>query len=124
MHPVVVIISPNGGLSVVANHDTQAPVVEALAAALGPVREVRRGGHVVPAGLLRRAAFRLLRRLFGNRGRAAVWTRTWSGPWLLKMLPLRRAQDTAAGNVLGPFAERDAAVQAEVKYLLEDTDDK
>ena len=116
MHPVVVIVSPNGGLSVVANHDTQALVVEALAAALGPVREVRRGGHVVPAGLLRRVAFRLLRRVFGNRGRAAAWTRTWSGPWLLKMLP--------AGNVLGPFAEWDAAVQAEVKYLLEDTDDK
>jgi len=112
VHPVVVVISPGGGLSVIANHDTQAPVVEALAAALGPVREVRRGGHVVPAGRLRRAAFRLLRRLFGNRGRVAAWTRTWAGPWLV-ILP--------AGNVLGPFAGRDAAVRAEVESLLEDT---
>ena len=79
-----------------------------------PVGQERRGGYVLPASPSKRAAFRLLRRVFGDRGRVAAWTRTWSGPWLVQMSP--------TGDVLGPFANRDAAVRAEVRYLEETND--
>ena len=110
MHPVVVSVDGEK-VNVIANYDTQASAVQTVIAALGPIQAVRRGGRVVPVNPIRRTAFRLLRWLFGDRGRVAAWTRTWSGPWLV-VVPT---------GALGPFADRDAAVQAEVEYLLEET---
>lgn len=105
----MIVVVSDGSVSIIANHDTQASAVQSLSAALGSVQRVRRGGHVVPADRIRRSVFRLLRRLLGSGGRVAAWTRTWPGPWLVKM---------ASGDVLGPFADRDVAVEAEIEHLL------
>ena len=113
-HPLTVVLSPAGRVTVVAHRYFHAPVLALLARRLGEIVEVRRGGYVLPASPSKRAAFRLLRRVFGDRGRVAAWTRTWSGPWLVQMSP--------TGDVLGPFANRDAAVRAEVRYLEETND--
>lgn len=37
--------------------------------------------HIVPLWFPKRAVFRLLRIMFGERGRVADWTRSWRGPW-------------------------------------------
>ena len=108
-HPFTVVLSPAGRVTVVAHRYFHAPVLALLARHLGEIVEVR-----LPASPSKRAAFRLLRRLFGDRGRVAAWTRTWPGPWLVQMSP--------TGDVLGPFANRDAAVRAEVRYLEETND--
>lgn len=47
---------------------------------LGPV-EQQRASHILPVNPVKRAAFRLLRLMFGERGKVAAWTRTWRGPW-------------------------------------------
>lgn len=31
-------------------------------------------------------AFRILRLVFGDDGRVAAWTRTWRGPWIVRIL--------------------------------------
>lgn len=83
-----------------------------LLAALGQVAATRQGGHVLPAAWLKRILFRLVRWL-GTRGtRLRAWTRTWRGPWLVDLAPV-------GGPVLEPFAERNAALQAEAAYLTQ-----
>ncbi len=45
------------------------------------VLKTRRVSHILPMNKPKRAAFRILRKVFGERGKVAAWTRTWSGPW-------------------------------------------
>jgi hypothetical protein len=69
-----------------------------------------RASHVVPISRPKRWAFRLFRRLFGETGRVAAWTRTWRGPWRVDLGP-------SAGPVIQPFNDRLAAIDAEVAWL-------
>jgi hypothetical protein len=46
----------------------------------------RRVSIVQPTSFWRRKAFRLLRTVFGESGRVASFTRTWSGPWTATIL--------------------------------------
>lgn len=46
----------------------------------------RRFSEIVPVALLPRILFRLLRLLFGERGKVAAWTRTWCVMWRAKIL--------------------------------------
>lgn len=47
--------------------------------------ERRRASHILPSHPLKRVAFRVLRAVFGERGRVSEWTRQWYGPWQLRM---------------------------------------
>lgn len=49
-------------------------------ARLGEVKRDR-ASHILPFNQPQRSSFRLLRRIFGEYGRVAAWTRTWQGPW-------------------------------------------
>lgn len=49
-------------------------------ARLGEVKR-ERASHIIPFNQPQRCAFRLLRRLFGEDGRVAAWTRTWRCRW-------------------------------------------
>lgn len=40
-----------------------------------------RASHIRPEGIGKRLAFIALRRIFGDDGCVAAWTRTWPGPW-------------------------------------------
>lgn len=53
---------------------------ERFCAALGFVKRSR-ASHVWPCHPLKRAIFRILRFIFGERGRIAEWCRGWHGPW-------------------------------------------
>lgn len=55
---------------------------------LGLTGEVtrKRASSVVPVNRFKRAGFLGLRCLFGERGRVAEWTRTWTGPWTGRIL--------------------------------------
>lgn len=44
-----------------------------------------RASNILPLHRGKRAAFLLLRSLFGERGRIAEWTRQWQGPWLCRL---------------------------------------
>ena len=71
---------------------------------------VRRGSHVLPQRPFKRLAFRLLRRLFGESGRLADWTRTWKGPWQIDLSPVD-------GPCVSGYLHRSDAIAAEVRYL-------
>ena len=45
-----------------------------------------RASVIVPAGAIKRLWFKLLRRIFGDDGKVASWTRQWKGPWTVVLL--------------------------------------
>ena len=59
------------------NDDLSKEVIGILGTILGD----KRAGYVWPLSPPLRTAFRLLRKVFGGRGRSAAWTRTWSCQW-------------------------------------------
>lgn len=50
-----------------------------------PLRK-RRVSEILPKGLVKRIAFRILRRTFGDVGKVSEWTRQWQGPWVATIL--------------------------------------
>lgn len=71
-------------------------------------RTTRRASHVWPCGFWRRMAFRLIRACCSDESRLAAWTRTWRGPWMVKII---------GGPEGGPFEERKVALRWEVCWL-------
>jgi hypothetical protein len=71
---------------------------------------IERASHVVPSGFFKRLTFRVLRRLFGDCGRLANWTRSWQNSWQAEMV---------GGPVLRGYATRQAALQAERDWIRE-----
>ena len=53
-----------------------------------PLENVRteRWSEIIPISIPKRVAFRVLRRLFGEQGNVAAWTRGWSGMWEMRVL--------------------------------------
>lgn len=76
-------------------------------ASLGTVQR-KRISHIRPVKQPKRAAFMLLRWLFGDRGKVAAWTRTWTGcRWEVKFID-------RPWNAL--FKNRDNAVEWELLH--------
>lgn len=75
---------------------------------------VCRLSHVEPVALLPRLAFRLLRAMTSEYGRAAAWTRRWPCCWQVNFAPIGGPtfRVDAAGN---PFPCRQAAIDFEVQ---------
>jgi len=68
----------------------------------------RRISTILPCTAAKRCAFRVIRWLFGDRGRAAAWTRRWSGPWKATIL---------ATGESAVFENRQAALDWEYQVL-------
>jgi hypothetical protein len=67
---------------------------------------IQRASHVWPVHPIKRAAFRLLRLCFGERGRVAVWTRSWRGPW--QVVLMRNAECGMRNHTAAPPAPHSA----------------
>lgn len=59
------------------------------------VKKVERVSHIVPKNIILRMVFRLIRKLFGDKGKMADWTRKWNVEWIV---------------IFGPFTERKEAI--------------
>lgn len=68
----------------------------------------RRVSTIRPVRFLKGLAFRILRTVFGDTGRAAAFTRKWKGPW--------RATILATGQS-AVFLDRQAAIDWEYEVL-------
>lgn len=88
-------------------HNPKLPIHE-----LGVVTK-RRVSTITPMFAPKKQAFRFLRWLFGEDGKAAAWTRTWKGPWLCRILK------TGEWSV---FERRESAIEWEIERLRGDTE--
>ena len=70
----------------------------------------RRASHVLPVNRTLRAIFRWLRDRFGEKGIIATFTRRWPCLWQADLAP-------SNGPVLGPFRNRQDAIDAEIAWL-------
>lgn len=77
----------------------------------------RRLSHIEPACWPLRMAFRLLRRLFGDRGRVADWTRRWPCRWRVDFSPIGGPVHDRDDRGR-PFADRQSAVRYEYDQVL------
>lgn len=71
-------------------------------------RRRRRVSTIQPVSVLKRAAFRILRRVAGDTGRIAAWTRTWTGPWRATILATGQSE---------VFLDRQAAINWEYEVI-------
>ena len=69
----------------------------------------KRVSHILPANKLKRMIFKTLRRIFGEEGKVADWTRKWKGEWIVVI----------DNEVKGKFKNRQEAIEFEKKYLFE-----
>ena len=63
----------------------------------------KRVSHILPENPLKRIVFKVLRKLFGDEGKIADWTRNWKGKWILVI----------DGEVKGEFESRKDAIEFE-----------
>ncbi len=70
--------------------------------------EVRRASNIFPQKPMLRAAFRILRAVFGDDGRVAAWTRGWRCVWEVWIVD---------GPVIGPYRSHESAVFGERWWL-------
>lgn len=89
--------------------------IEFIAPELQPLTRLghhtrERASHVLPVHLVPRLTFCALRKLFGESGRIAAWTRRWKCPWFVDLAP-------SGGPTLGPFPVRSEAIAAEIDWI-------
>jgi hypothetical protein len=73
-------------------------------------KTVTRASNVEPVNKWLRVLFHVLRRVFGENGRCAAWTRRWPCLWQANLY-------LSGGPIFGPFQYRQDAVAAEVYWL-------
>ncbi len=81
---------------------------------------IKRASHVLPKRVfqnrllgflnVRRNLFRFLRKVCGDEGRVAGWTRLWGCPWEVDLSPMD-------GPLLGPYTSRSEAIAVEKEWL-------
>ena len=71
-----------------------------------------RASRVEPLNPVFRYIFLAIRKTFGDEGRMAACTRTWSCTWRVRLF-------LKPWPILGPFATRDAALAAEKRWILD-----
>lgn len=100
----VVAINDDGGLQFIQNEKLN------FLNELG-TEHTERASHVEPDGFLLRWAFHIFRKIFGERGCMAAWTRCWPCLWRVNMKP-------SNGPILdGRWLDRQAALDSEVEWL-------
>ena len=65
-----------------------------------------RYSHILPKSAPLRLAFNVFRHVFGERGRAAQWTRSWACAWTVRLA-------SAPNVVLFESSDREACVEFE-----------
>ena len=68
------------------------------------IEKIERVSHIVPANPILRIIFKLLRKLFGDEGKIADWTRTWKCKWKIEL-------------ILPEFDDRQKAIEYEKKLI-------
>jgi hypothetical protein len=77
----VLTFHKNGKISTLESKPEVLPLAE-----LGQIVDRRRVSHIRPEGIWKWLVFIALRKLFGDDGMVAAWTRTWPGPWMVTII--------------------------------------
>lgn len=77
----------------------------------------RRASHVEPAAFFLRVAFHILRKVFGEHGRVAEWTRGWKVLWRVNTAPVGGPILRWENGVVKVWMDRKAAIDAEILFL-------
>lgn len=108
---MVFTFNDDGSVSAIDNNDAR----EILDGAFGGESTKRRATHVLPVNRVKRVVFRVIRWATGDGKRLLWlenWTRRWGGPQTVDLTP-------SNGPVVGPFPDRQAALDWEYQWLAD-----
>lgn len=86
----------------------------------------RRASHVEPTGFWLRVVFHALRTFWGRKTQVAAWTRNWKCMWRVNTSPVggpilrwHDIDEQCNWQGIATFRNRQAAIDAEIKFLNE-----
>lgn len=97
-----IFVKPNGQVKHVS--------VDGFATGFLGAQTITRASQVEPVNVSLRIVFHGIRRIFGERGCVAAWTRRWPCVWQANLW-------LSGGPVFGPFKYRQDAIAAEIYWL-------
>ena len=110
--PIKMKIDPKTGSVIAIRSDGDSKFLQSLVVNPQVVEQsTKRVSHVLPVNPILRVVFRWLRDRFGEKGRIAGFTRRWPCLWQADMSP------TGANDILGPYRNRQDAINAEIAWL-------
>lgn len=103
MQPTLISISEDGIVRFLVNDTTKGLLDEDCV--------TRRASHVEPVSSVLRTIFHVLRRIFGDKGWMATFTRRWPCFWRINFTPIN-------GPILNyVYRDRQQAIEAEIEWL-------
>jgi len=79
------------------------------------VIEKKRVSHIYPQNFILRTIFKMLRKLFGDNGKVADWTRSWKCKWQVEILP---NENKSKKKIFKGFKDRKIAIDFEKNYII------
>jgi hypothetical protein len=76
--------------------------------------ERKRVSYIYPQNFILRAVFKALRKLFGDNGRIAEWTRNWKCRWQVEILDENKSEK----KIFKGFKDRKTAIEFEKNYII------
>jgi hypothetical protein len=78
------------------------------------VIERKRVSHIYPQNFILRTVFKTLRKLFGDSGEIADWTRNWKCKWQVEILDENKSKK----KIFKGFKDRKIAIDFEKNYII------
>jgi len=70
--------------------------------------ETKRVSHIYPKKFFQRIVFKVLRKIFGDNGKVAEWTRNWKCEWIVYIPSV---------GYFGPYKDRKKAIKVEKELI-------
>jgi hypothetical protein len=78
------------------------------------VIERKRVSHIYPQNFILRTVFKTLRKLFGDNGKIADWTRNWKCKWQVEILDENKSEK----KIFKGFKDRKIAIDFEKNFII------
>jgi len=76
--------------------------------------ERKRVSHIYPQNIILRTIFKVLRKLFGDNGKIADWTRNWKCKWQVEILDENKSKK----KIFKGFKDRKTAIDFEKNFII------
>jgi hypothetical protein len=108
----VKIIINNGKIEIFEDEFKNSPLKSILENS--NVIERKRISYIYPQNLILRVIFKTLRKLFGDNGKIADWTRNWECKWQIEILDENKSEK----KIFKGFKDRKIAIDFEKNYII------
>jgi hypothetical protein len=110
----VKIIINNGKIEIFEDEFKNSPLKSIFENSNIVVVERKRVSYIYPQNFILRAVFKALRKLLGDDGKIANWTRNWKCKWQVEILDENKSEK----KIFKGFKDRKTAIKFEKDYII------